>query len=76
MVESLKWTTFPPSRDEVYKRYQELLNAFWTAEDSIILIKSQNINDGATIQELENRKKDLDRQLVMINAFIKIYFGD
>ena len=76
MVESLKWTTFPPSRDEVYNRYQELLNAFWTAEDSITLIKSQNINDGATIQELENRKKDLDRQLVMINAFIKIYFGD
>jgi hypothetical protein len=76
MVESLKWTTFPPSKDEVYKRYQELLNAFWTAEDSINLIKSQNVNDGETIKELEIRKRDLDRQLVLINVLIKIYFGD
>ena len=76
MVESLKWTTFPPSKNEVYNRYQEILSAYWTAEDSINLIKSQNVSDGETVKELEIRKRDLDRQLVLINAFIKIYFGD
>lgn len=74
MVESLKWTTFPPSRDEVYNRYQELLTAYWTAEDSINLIKSQNISDGNTIKELEIRRRDLDRQLVMVKTLIDIYF--